>query len=162
MLTKSVWERLSWTQYNVDAVHEWDLFGLGWWVRMTPHHVMDAAYAPHAAHVAVGVPPINLPLVVKLDGPFQSLLRRLRPLQDLHREMPLVQAFIPVGNQKGKASKATEGRAGRFGYHLFGPVHPAESAHLAVVLHLLLGGVPEVVVGVPILQLLPAKPSQTF
>lgn len=40
--------------------------------------------------------------------------------------------------------------------HLFGPVHPVEPRHLAVVHHLLLGGIPEVVVRLPLLQLVPA------
>ena len=47
------------------------------------HLVMNAPHAPDAAHIAIGVPPINLPLVVQTDRKVQGLLRRLRPLQNL-------------------------------------------------------------------------------
>lgn len=48
-----------------------------------PYLVVNASNAPHAAHVAVAVPAVNLPLVIQLDAPLQRLLRRLCPLQNL-------------------------------------------------------------------------------
>ena len=43
--------------------------------------VMDAAHAPHDAHIAVGVPAIQLPLVIQVYAKFDGLLRAIGPTQ---------------------------------------------------------------------------------
>ena len=44
---------------------------------------MDATHAPHDPHIAIGVPPIQLILVIQVDAEFYGLLWAVSPLQDL-------------------------------------------------------------------------------
>ena len=44
--------------------------------------------------------------------------------------------------------------------YLLSPIHSVPGGHLAMIFHLLLGGVPEVIVGVSLLQLIPAGSVQ--
>mmetsp|Transcript_107095 Transcript_107095/g.308121 ORF Transcript_107095/g.308121 Transcript_107095/m.308121 type:complete len:319 (-) Transcript_107095:788-1744(-) len=83
-----------------------------------PAHVVYPANAPHAAHIAVRVPAVELVAVVEPDRLGQRLLRARRPLEYLLR-----------------------------------PVHPQETVHLALTHHLQLGRVPQIIVGLPGLQL---------
>ncbi len=45
---------------------------------------MNPTYAPHAAHITVGVASVHLPFVVQSNGDVQGILGRACPLKDLH------------------------------------------------------------------------------
>lgn len=47
------------------------------------YHVMNPTYAPHAAHIAIGVASVHLPFVVQSNGDVQGVLWRTCPLKDL-------------------------------------------------------------------------------
>lgn len=54
--------------------------------------VMDAAHAPHDAHIAIGVSAIQLILVVQVDADSDGFLRAFCPLQYLQKTCSSEQA----------------------------------------------------------------------
>lgn len=139
---------------------------------------MDAPHAPHDAHISIGVPPVQLPLVVEVDAKLYGLFWAGRPLQDLqvmpdrlsdHRDgqarddarqhsvgvviccyAELTPALICKQSQDAFRSCSCAQA------HLLGPVHAHEAVHLSCVHHLQLRCVPQLVERLPLLQLLTA------
>lgn len=68
------------------------------------YHVMNPTHAPHAAHVAIGIPPIHLVLVVQLDGDVQRLLWGVCPLKDLQCIQGATLTTATWGRQSGGGS----------------------------------------------------------
>mmetsp|Transcript_55943 Transcript_55943/g.109489 ORF Transcript_55943/g.109489 Transcript_55943/m.109489 type:complete len:289 (+) Transcript_55943:632-1498(+) len=79
---------------------------------------MNAPDAPHASHISVGVPPVELVPVIQVDGPLERQSRVGAPLENL-----------------------------------LCPIHPEEPVHLPFLRHLELGGVPQIVMRLSLLQI---------
>ena len=66
---------------------------------------MDAAHAPHDAHIAIGIPAIQLPLVIQVDAKLNGLLRAVGPLKDL-QPLPFMSAGM-LREQTGECCQQT-------------------------------------------------------